>query len=73
MIAASPTLLPRRRSLTIWALFAVFMVVTSYVVAILIAFACFSLVPRLVHFFPVGAWRSNTRHHHPVVADTASR
>ena len=44
MIAASAILLSRRRSLTLWALFAVFMVMTSYVVAILIAIACFSLV-----------------------------
>ena len=44
MITASSTVLPRRRSLTMWALFAVFMVVTSYVVAILIAITCFSLV-----------------------------
>lgn len=44
MIGALSTVLSRRRSLTLWALFAVFMVVRWYVVAILIAIACFSLV-----------------------------
>lgn len=44
MFAASQIAIPRRRSLVIWALFALFMVVTSYVVAIGIAVACLSLV-----------------------------
>ena len=55
MIAALSSVLSRRRSLTLWALFAVFMVVRGYVVAILIAIACFSLVLAWSNSFRLAA------------------
>ena len=55
MIAALSTVLSPGRSLTLWALFAVFMVVRWYVVAILIAIACFSLVLAWSNSFRLAA------------------